>query len=99
MPILLPLCQSTLFEFTGLVPLSAQKNSSADELASTAALLPALPGVEQRFAIAKLLNAYFDSLIEQANEVRINMNTILKSIKRQERTRGMFSSIVNILEL
>lgn len=92
-PILQPLCQTTLFECTGLVPLSARKNANDDQLASTAALLPAQPTEEHRSAIAKLLNAYHDSLIEHANEVRVKMNTITKSIKRQERTRGTGSII------
>jgi hypothetical protein len=46
---------------------------------------------EKRSVMVKLFNDYWDSLIGHAEMVRSEMNKLRKSIKRQERTRGLFT--------
>ncbi|KAI6233893.1 hypothetical protein M3Y99_00858900 [Aphelenchoides fujianensis] len=87
-PILLPFCQTNLFECSGLIPLSCQKTAGEQDLQQVAEQLPSVVSKEQRSAISNLFKAYMDSLVEHANAVRLRMNAALKSIKRQERTRG-----------
>jgi len=85
--ILFPFCRPTLFDFVGFVPFSEKSkiNPNEDELEelTTTALTE-----NNRKAVKNLLNNYYDSLMKQLNKVRIQMNKIHKSIKRQERTRG-----------
>ncbi|KAI6216020.1 hypothetical protein M3Y94_00454100 [Aphelenchoides besseyi] len=87
-PILLPFCQTNLFECSAMIPLSCQRSATESELEEVAELLPDTISKEQRAAMKNLLKTYMESLVEHVNTVRLKMNTVLKSIKRQERTRG-----------
>lgn len=88
--ILLPFCRPTLFDFISLVPFSEKSkiNPKEDELEE---LTTTTLTENNRKAVKNLLNNYYDSLLKQLNKVRIQMNKIHKSIKRQERTRGLFT--------
>ncbi|KAE9550663.1 hypothetical protein FO519_006124 [Halicephalobus sp. NKZ332] len=86
-PVLLPFCRPTLFDFVGIVPFSEKskinlKKDELEELTTTALT------ENNRKAVNNLLNNYYESMLKQLNKVRIQMNKIHKSIKRQERTRG-----------
>ncbi|KAI6202145.1 Nonsense-mediated mRNA decay protein 2 [Aphelenchoides besseyi] len=87
-PILLPFCQTDLFECSAMIPLSCQRSATENELEEVVKLLPDTISKEQRGAMKNLLKTYMESLVEHVNTVRLKMNTVLKSIKRQERTRG-----------
>ena len=91
-PILLPFCRPTLFDFIGFVPFSEKlkinpKEDELEELTTTALT------ENNRKAVKNLLSNHYDSLLKQLNKVRIQMNKVHKSIKRQERTRGLFVSM------
>ncbi|KAI6202098.1 hypothetical protein M3Y96_00912200 [Aphelenchoides besseyi] len=87
-PILLLFWQTNLFECSAMVPLSCQRSATENELEELVKLLPDTISKEQRGAMKNLLKTYMASLVEHVNTVRLKMNTVLKSIKRQERTRG-----------
>lgn len=87
-PIILPFCQTNLFDFSGLVPLSCRKSTSEKELQTANLLLSNRLNADQRSAISNLFNGYMNSLVDHLNSVREKMNNLLKSIKRQERTKG-----------
>jgi hypothetical protein len=70
------------------VPLSCRKSASEEELQHVEKLLSERITQEQRTAISNLITTYFNSMVEHLKSVRDKMNTILKSIKRQERTKG-----------
>lgn len=87
--ILLPLCRSVLFDMTGLMPL-AQLRAAKDINAAlpTDGLVSPVFTEDNKKAVTNLLRSYVDSLVEHLNTVRMEMNRLHKSIKRQERTRG-----------
>jgi hypothetical protein len=87
-PIILPLCQTNLFDCSGLIPLSCRKSASSEDLQSVENMLSSRFTSEQRSSFSNLITTYFDSLIEHLSNVRTQMNAVLKSIKRQERTKG-----------
>ncbi|KAI6202081.1 hypothetical protein M3Y96_00910400 [Aphelenchoides besseyi] len=91
-PILLPFCQTDFFECSAMIPLSCQRSATENELEEVVKLLPDTISKEQRGAMKNLLKTYMESLVEHVNTVRLKMNTVLKSIKRQERTRGLSTS-------
>lgn len=87
-PIILPFCQANLFDCSGLVPLSCQKSAIESDLQTTDQLLSPRFNPDQRSAFGNLIKNYTKSLIDHLSNVRAKMNSILKSIKRQERTKG-----------
>jgi regulator of nonsense transcripts 2 len=87
-PIIVPFCQTNLFACSGLVPLSCRKSASDEELQAVNDLVSLRLTQEQRSAISNLITGYFNSMVEHLKIVREKMNAILKSIKRQERTKG-----------
>ncbi|KAI6202163.1 hypothetical protein M3Y96_00919300 [Aphelenchoides besseyi] len=87
-PILLPFCQTDLFECSAMIPLSCQRSATENELEEVVKLLPDTISKEQRGAMKNLFKTYMESLVEHVNTVCLKMNTVLKSIKRQEQTRG-----------
>lgn len=88
--IILPFCQTNLFDCTGMIPLSCQKSAANDDLQSANSLLSPQFSSDQRAAFSKLVTGYVNSLIDHLSNVRAKMNATLKSIKRQERTKGLF---------
>lgn len=82
----MPLCKTCLYDLSDLLPYKVKQlsqNSSPTGLSSS------LITTDQKQTIGKLFKDYYDSLVQHANETRIEMNKVQKSIKRQERTKGL----------
>ncbi|KAI1725024.1 hypothetical protein Ddc_06303 [Ditylenchus destructor] len=87
--ILLPLCRSVLFDMTGLMPLTQIRAAKdIDAALPTDGFISPIFTEDNKKAVTNLLRSYVDSLVEHLNTVRMEMNRLHKSIKRQERTRG-----------
>jgi regulator of nonsense transcripts 2 len=86
--IILPFCQTNLFDASTMIPRSCQNSASEDELQAINELLTSRFTAEQRSSVSTLFKSYMDSLIDHLNNTRIKMNAVSKSIKRQERTKG-----------
>lgn len=87
-PIIIPFCQTNLFACSGLVPLSCRKSAPDEKVQNVNELVSSRLSPEQRSAISNLITGYFNSMVDHLSGVRNRMNGILKSIKRQERTKG-----------
>ncbi|VDM36735.1 unnamed protein product [Toxocara canis] len=84
-PILLSLCKALGPDIFGLYPYSIQQEASetGTELKQVDVMLP-----EQKKVFAHLLLDYRKTLIEHVSKELCEMNRLLRSIKRQTRTRG-----------
>jgi len=87
--ILMPFCRSQHFDITGSLPLSQSGMKSSLDVAT---VISPVFTAEQRTALANLFSTYFTSLAEHLKRVKLEMQSLHKSIARQERTRGDASS-------
>lgn len=89
--ILMPLCRSALFDLTGVAPLKYKEILA--RRGGLASLTSNVLEEKQKISVKNLLKDYFYTLLNHVNEVRVDMNRLRKTIKRQERTKGTKFSV------
>ncbi|CAD5218291.1 unnamed protein product [Bursaphelenchus okinawaensis] len=81
--VLKPFCKYSYFDCTDRPPLKVTEAQIPVNVIETDVLTK-----NQKKAISGLFDDYFSSLVEHLNSIRMKMNQLVKSIKRQERTKG-----------
>lgn len=84
-PILVSFCKALGSDLLGIHPFSIQKEASAQNIAIPS---PAVIPTEQKAVFAHLLLEYRKTLVEHIDKELTEMNLLLRSVKKQTRTRG-----------